>query len=309
MNAATASTDPAEFRSGLIYAFLTYTIWGISPLYWALYSGPPVEIVAHRALWAAVALAPFVLIKAPSIAALFSLRRVKWAAIGAVLITANWGAFIWAVTNGYVLEASLGYFMGPLINVALGMIFLGERLRRAQWVAVGLALIGVLIPLVASESLPVIGLFLATSFSFYALVRKKLDVDGKTGLFLEAAMVAPFGLAAAIWFEATGRGTFLEASWQPFLLIFSGTVFTAGVLLLFSLGARRLPLSTLGLMQYIAPTLQFIIGLAQGEAFGADRAAAFLFIWSGLAVYTWDMYLSDRRRRRDRRLAAAGPPG
>lgn len=309
MSPAPPQNDPAQLRAGLIYAFSCYLIWGLSPLYWVLYTAGAGEIVAHRAVWAALALVPVVLLRTPDVRALFTWRRLRWAALGAVLITTNWAVFIWAVTHGHVLESSLGYFMGPLINVALGVIFLRERLRRSQMAAVGLAFIGVLIPLIASDHLPWIGLFLAISFSSYALVRKKLDVNGVNGLFLEVLIIAPFGLAAVIWLEATGQGTFLVLNWQPVLLILSGVIFTAGVLLLFSLGARRLPLSTLGLMQYLAPTLQFFIGLKLGEAFPPDRAAAFIFIWTGLIIYSWDMYRNDRRARKQRRLAAAGPPG
>jgi len=306
---AATPQDPAQFRAGLAYAFFCYLIWGVSPLYWALYVSPPFEIVAHRAIWAAAALAPFAILRNPSFLRLFTWRRMSWAAIGGVLILANWVAFIWAVTNGFVLEASLGYFIGPLINVALGLIFLGERLRKAQWVAVGLAFIGVTIPVVASGQIPVIGLFLAVSFSLYAFVRKRLDVDGATGLFLEVLLLSPFALIAVIWLQASGAGHFFTWSAEPVLLIFAGAAFTAGVLLLFGLGARRLPLSTLGLIQYLAPSIQFGIGIWQGEAFPAARAAAFAFIWTGLAIYTWDLIVTERAARRKRRLEASSPVG
>ncbi len=296
----------AQARTGFILAFSAYVIWGLSPLYWLLFDASAWEIVAHRSAYAALALAPFVLRKTPNPLRLFTPARTRWVLLAALLIGSNWLVFIWAVTNGHVLESSLGYFIGPLVNVALGVALLRERLRRAQIAAVALAAVGVAIPVVTSTHVPLIALYLAFSFSLYALVRKRLDVDGATGLFLESLLLAPFGIAAAVWIQASGNGHFLEWSAQPFLLVSAGVVFTAGVLLLFIEGARRLKFSTLGLLQFITPTLQFAIGLMLGEAFPPERAAAFVLIWAGLGLYTADLLRHERAAYLRRRPSPVG---
>lgn len=299
-----AESESARLKAGLIYALSAYILWGLSPIYWRWFESAPLEIIAHRTIWAAVALAPFVWFRREALAFVLKSRaRTLSTALAAVLIGANWGAFIWAVQNDHVLEASLGYYIGPLVNIAFGVIFMSERLNRRQAFAIALAAAGVMIPLIAQGRLPVVALFLAFSFSLYALVRKRSEVDGAAGLFLETAMLSPFALIGVIWFEASGTGRFLELSWQPVLLIFAGVVATAGILLLFILGARRLRLSQIGMLQFIAPTLQFFLGLAYGEAFPMSRAAAFAFIWAGLAFYVWDLVATSRKRRKAERAA------
>lgn len=306
MTAPASTSQAADAKAGLVFALAAYVAWGVSPIYWQWFDAGPWEIVAHRGVWAVLALAPFVWARNRGLRGLFTGRRVLWAAVGALLIGSNWLAFIWAVTNGHVLESSLGYFIGPLVNVVLGVAFLHERLRPMQTAAVALAFAGVAIPIVAEGHVPLVALFLAVSFSLYALVRKRLDVDGATGLFLECLLFAPFGVAGVIWFEATGRGHFLEASWQPVLLIAAGVVFTAGVLLLFLLAARRLTLSTVGLIQFVSPTIQFFIALALGEAFPPARAAAFAVIWIGLILYAADIVRHERAAALKRRASPVG---
>jgi len=303
MRAPDPSPDAADarIREGLLYAFSAYLLWGVSPLYWNLFQAAPLEIIAHRGVWACLTLAPFVWFRKADIAHVFASGwRLGSAALAAVLIAVNWLVFIWAVQNGAVLEASLGYFIGPLVSVALGVALLGERLRRPQAVAIGLAAIGVAVPLVVAGRVPLIALALAVSFSLYAYVRKRADVDGAAGLFLETAILFPLALGYVAWLEWTGAGRFIEASFQPVLLVLSGTVMTAGILLLFILGTRRLRLSTVGLIQFLAPSMQFGIGLLQGEPFPPERAVAFAFIWSGIAIFVWDVVRADRAAKRAR---------
>ena len=302
----TDDTEQRTARAGFGFALSAYVMWGLSPLYWQWFETGPLEIVAHRTIWATLALLPFVLAANPRLTGLFTAQRIFWGAVGALLIGSNWLVFIWAVSRGQVLEVSLGYFMGPLMNVALGVIFLRERLRPAQIAAVALAVVGVAAPIIASGHVPAVALFLGASFSLYALVRKRLDVGGATGLFLESLLLTPFGIAGVLWFETSGTGRFLEWSWQPVLLISAGVIFTAGVLQLFILGARRLTLSTMGLIQFIAPTIQFVIGLIMGEAFPPARAIAFVFIWVGLAIYAADMLRHERARALQRRASPVG---
>ncbi len=299
--------DAAAARAGFGFALTAYAIWGASPLYWLMYQAGPWEIVAHRTLWAALALLPLALARNPRLAGLFTPRRILWALLGALLIGSNWLVFIWAATSGHILETSLGYFIGPLVNVALGVLFLRERLRPIQKAAVLLAFIGVAIPVIAAGRVPVVALYLAVSFSLYAYVRKRLDVDAASGLFLETLLIAPFGLVAIIWLESSGAGHFLQWSWQPLLLVSAGVVFTAGVLLLFIEGARRLRFSTLGLVQFVSPTMGFGAGLALGEAFPPERAAAFVLIWAGVALYIADIVRDGRAEAARRR--AASPVG
>lgn len=306
MSDASHTTAHSDAKAGFAFALIAYVIWGISPIYWQWFEAGPWEILAHRSYWAVIALIPIMIAKRVALRGLLTPRRMLWAALGAFLIASNWTVFIWAVTNGHILESSLGYYINPLMNVALGVLVLRERLRPIQMAAVGLAAVGVAVPVFGEGHVPWVALYLAGSFSLYALVRKRLDVDGATGLFLECLLIAPFGLAAGIWFEATGRGHFLELSWQPILLISAGVVFTAGVLLLFLMAARRLTLSALGLIQFVSPTLQFAIALMLGEAFPLTRAVAFTLIWAGLALYAADIVRHGRAEALKRRASPVG---
>lgn len=210
-------------------------------------------------------------------------------AAGAVLLSSNWLLYIWAVNAGHVLEASLGYFINPLVNVVLGMAFLGETLTRPQRVAVGLAAAGVAVQVVATGGLPWMSLTLAGSFGIYGLLRKRLVVDAVPALFVETALMLPFALGWLAWTAADGTGAFAVGSLRSDLLLVAAGVVTALPLVWFARAARRLRLATLGLIQYLAPTGQFLLAvLAFGEPFGPAHAATFGLIWAGLAVYTVD---------------------
>jgi chloramphenicol-sensitive protein RarD len=229
--------------------------------------------------------------------ALSSLRRVGLYIVTTALVTTNWGLFIWAVNNDHIVQTSLGYYINPLINVLLGMLFLGERLNRKQLFSVALATLGVSSLLVSLGELPWISLTLATSFGFYALIRKKAAIDPLVGLLVETAMLTPLAAAYLLWLWSDGTATFsLDAPGMASLLVVSGVI-TALPLIFFNMGAQRLKLSTVGLMQYLSPTLQLAIGvMVFGEEFSGAHAVAFGLIWLALAIYSTDAFLSHRAR-------------
>lgn len=226
-------------------------------------------------------------------------RKIFLLALSAVLIGGNWLLFIWAVNNHHMLEASLGYFINPLVNIVLGMIFLGERFRRMQWLAVLLAVCGVLVQLWTFGSLPVIGLGLAFSFAFYGLLRKKIAVDAQTGMLVETLWLLP--VAAVYLFAIADSPTshMGENPWSLNLLLMAAGVVTTIPLLCFTGAATRLRLSTLGFFQYIGPTLMFLLAVVfYGEVPGADKMVTFAFIWVALAVFIVDALYTQRRLRR-----------
>lgn len=251
----------------------------------------PLQVGAHRAAWSALLLLGVVaaLGRFPALRALLRDRQ-KLAVLVAtsVLISGNWLLFIWAIAAGRLLEASLGYFINPLVNVLLGVVFLGESLRRGQKLAVGLAAAGVLVMILRLGHLPWISLTLASSFGLYGLLRKRFAIDPVVGLFVETALMTPLAVAFLGWKAAGGTG---ELSW---LLAASGIV-TAVPLVLFTMGAQRLTLSTIGLMQYVAPTGQFLLAVfAFGEPFTPGHLVAFACIWASLAVYSGEALWSAR---------------
>ncbi len=286
--------------AGLAYALAAYLAWGVSPVYFkALAHVPAMEILAHRVVWSVLLLA--VLLAATSGAralgrAFADRRRAALLAVTAALVSVNWFLYIWSVNAGRVLEASLGYFVNPLVNVLLGVLFLGEALSRAQRWAVALAAAGVAVLLVRLGTFPWISLALAGTFGLYGLLRKRAAVAALDGLFLETAFLAPAALAFLLVLGAGGRGAFGAAPGTTALLVAAGAV-TALPLLWFGHGVRRLRLSTLGLVQYVAPTAQFLLAvLAYRERFTASHAIAFALIWASLAVYTWDALARLRAR-------------
>ena len=288
-----------DSRAGLILSATAFTLWGVYPFYFkALGHVPPLEIVAHRIVWSTLTLAPLIQLRGGWSTVLGALmdRRLRWG-LGAttVLIAANWFVYVLAVTSGNVLDASLGYFLCPLVNVALGVAFLKERLSPAQIAAVALASAAVLLLIVMLGVVPKIALFLAISFGLYGLARKRLPVDPVTALFLECALLVPAGIAIALWLGLGGQLRTLEGDpWTLVLLALSGIV-TVGPLLLFGMGAKRLRLSTIGILQYIAPSMLFVEGVLWfGEPLNPWRLVAFVLIWTALVVYTVDGVLRTR---------------
>lgn len=292
---------PAAGR-GALAAAACYFFWGLFPLYWRqLADVDAAELIAHRHVWSLV----FVLGVMAAGAGFAELRgalgsrpALQWHALSGVLLTVNWLVYVWGVNHGHVLETSLGYFLVPLVNVALGRLVLKERLRPAQWTAIGCAAIGVALLLVRVGRPPWIALTLAATFGVYGLLREKSPLGPLTGLGLETLLLAPFAIAYLVWQQHTSVGALGRVSVSQHFLLLGAGVVTAIPLLLFAYGARRIRLSTLGLLQYIAPTVQFVLGVwVFREPFSPERAAAFGFIWCGLALYTADNLWSQRRSR------------
>jgi len=279
--------------AGALFAFMAFLIWGLSPIYWkALHQVGAFEIILHRIIWSFVFLMPLVIagrrwnefktaVATPRILAVLLAT--------AVLVGGNWLIYIWAVNNGRVLQASLGYYINPLVNVVLGMVFLHERLRRAQALAVGLATIGVLNLTLCYGIFPWVSLALAFSFGFYGLIRKVAAVGALVGLTVETLLLtAPAGYWVFHLHE-THTGKFLADGGLTDLLLMGTGILTATPLLLFNLGAKRITLASLGFIQYTAPTGMLLLGITIfDEPFTAVQAVTFGLIWSALAIYSWD---------------------
>lgn len=289
-----------EAARGALAAALCYFLWGLVPLYWKqLGSVNPVELIAHRQIWSLVLLLVIVAAQRgfrPVFAALGSLGSVAVNGLGAALLTANWLVYVWGVNTGHVIETSLGYFLVPLVNVAAGRFVLHEHLRRAQWIAIGLAATGVVLMIVQLGRPPWIALALAGTWGVYSLMRKKSPLPPVTGLTVETLLLAPFALGFLLWQEHTGEGALGRADARIHVLVLSSGVITAIPLLLFGYGARRIRLSTLGLLQYLAPSVQLLLGVwVYHEPFSRSRMTSFAFIWGALALYTADSLLAQRR--------------
>ncbi|WP_406665200.1 EamA family transporter RarD [Gallaecimonas sp. GXIMD1310] len=290
------STDP----KGSLYALAAYTLWGVAPIYFKLIQVVPApEILAHRVLWSCVLL--FVLLL--GLGRLATVRQVlrhrrQWLTllVTACLIATNWGLFIWAVNSDHMLDASLGYYINPLVNVALGMLFLGERLRRLQWLALLLAIAGVVIQLLAFGRLPWIALVLACSFGLYGLLRKKVPVDPVAGLFLETVLLLPLALLF-LGLNSDSATSLSHNSWHLNALLVAAGIVTTVPLLLFIGAARYLPLSVLGFFQYIGPSLTFLLAvLVYHEPFNPHNALTFAFIWAALLLFSADAWRARRHR-------------
>ncbi|GAB2685312.1 EamA family transporter RarD [Thalassiella azotivora] len=304
-----------ERRRGTLLGASAYLMWGVFPLFFPLLApAGAVEILAHRVVWS-------FLVCAVVLAVLRSWREVTAAfrsgpnlgllTLGAVLIAVNWGVYIYGVNSGQVVETSLGYFINPIVTVVLGVAVLRERLRPAQWVAVGVGTVAVVVLAVDYGRPPWIALALAFSFGFYGFVKNRVGrgVGAVASLSVETAVLTPLALAFLVWLEATGRGTFTTGAgttWaHPLLMATTGLV-TAVPLLCFAAAARRVPLSTIGMLQYLAPVLQFSIGvLVVGEDMPASRWAGFALVWVALVVLTSDGVRTARSRARLARAAAS----
>jgi chloramphenicol-sensitive protein RarD len=286
-------------RSGLLFAVGAYSIWGLAPIYWKLVAEvPATQLLAHRILWSVLMLVVLIAVQRRwlELARVFRSARVVVTLLGTTaLIAVNWLVFIWAMSTERILHASLGYFINPLVTVLLAMVFLGERLSRGRWVSMGLAGLGVTILVVRVGTFPWISLVLAFSFGFYGLLRKTVRAEPEVGLLVESCLLAPWMLLLLVRAEAAGVGAWGHGGPGGDLLLVASGAVTAVPLLLFTHGARRLPLSTVGFLQYLAPSLQFLLAVGvYGETFTPDHFAAFLLIWAALALFTWDA----RRRRR-----------
>ena len=288
-----------QARVGVAFGVAAYLWWGLVPIYFkAVAHVPATEVLAHRIIWSTVLLAGLMGWFGRWPAAIASLKsRRTMVTLGAttVLIACNWFVFIWAVANDRLLEASLGYFINPLLNVLLGVVFLRERLRRWQIVSVVLAGIGVFYRTVQLGELPVVALILAGTFGMYGLLRKTAPVDALSGLTVETALLLPFAVGYAVYMGVGDRAVFGTSSVGTSVLLAMGGIITAVPLLWFTNAARRLRLATLGFLQYIAPTLQFLLAVAAfDEPFRRGQLVSFGCIWIALAIYSADTAWSAR---------------
>jgi chloramphenicol-sensitive protein RarD len=290
----------SEERRGTVLGLVAYLWWGAFPLYWPLLEpAGAVEILAHRVVWSLV-VAGILLVLAPRWRTVpRNGRAVRLLMAASVLIGINWGVYIWGVNHHHVVETSLGYFVNPLVTVALGVVVLGERLRRLQWTAVAIAATGVVVLTVQAGRPPWIALILASSFGAYGLIKKVVGVEPATGLAIESAFLAPIALGYLIVGAGTGHSTFASHGvGHAFLLASAGPV-TIVPLFAFAAAAPLVPLSRLGLMQYLTPTIQFVIGVTvRHEPLGAIRLIGFVLVWLALIVFTLDSATESGRRRR-----------
>ncbi|MEE1930966.1 EamA family transporter RarD [Streptomyces sp. TRM 70351] len=310
----------SESRSGLIYGFAAYGMWGLLPLYWHLLrSTPAAEVLAHRMAWS-LPTALLILLCVRRWAWIRPLlrqpRRLGLVALSATLITVNWYLFIWAVTEGRVLEASLGYFINPLVTIAIGVLLLRERLRPLQWTAVGVGALAVAVMTLAYGQVPWVSLILAVTFAAYGLVKKQTRLDGLEGFSADSALQFLPAVAFLLLLSARGDATFTsEGVWHLLLLTGSGLA-TALPLIFFGAAAMRVPLSTIGLLQYLAPSFMFLLGLLVfHEEMPPERWAGFLLVWGALCLLTFDALRTARRNRaalraaRERQRAGVSPAG
>ncbi|MEI7646266.1 MAG: EamA family transporter RarD [Chloroflexales bacterium] len=290
-------------RKGITYAAGSYVLWGLLPLFWHALNGvPATEILAHRIVWAlsATLLLTLATGRLPALGAAMRNRRVLLTfTLSALLLTANWYIYIWAVNAGYVVETSLGYFINPLVNVVFGVLFLRERLRPGQMAAIGVALAGVLYLSVLYGSPPWIAIALAVSFGCYGLLRKTATIGSLEGLTLETIIAALPALAYLLFIGTSGGGAFVRAGLGTTLLLAASGIVTAVPLLLFASGARQITMVMLGILQYIAPTIQFILGVTVfGETVTPQRMVGFALVWLALAIYTLEGAVVIRQRAR-----------
>ena len=299
-----------EGRPALIAGIASYAAWGIAPLVFqamAREGAGAWEIMAHRAVWSVFWAAGLVLLakQTPELLAVF--RRPKTMLLLAAssgFIAINWSLFVWAVNNGRTLDTSLGYYINPLLNMAAGAVFFRERIDRVGLLAIAAAAIGVALQGLAIGHLPWISLVLAFSFATYGVIRKRISADAQTGLFIECLFLVLPGAAFLVWLHARGGGHFFDDPGAAFWLAMAGPM-TVLPLALFAWAARRMPLSSMGFLQFIAPTMTFVIGVSQGEPFSTLRGVSFGFIWAGAAIYAWGAL---RKLRRARLQDAPGEP-
>lgn len=288
-------------NKGLLYALGAYIMWGLFPVYWKwLHAVPAVQLISHRILWSFVLLLALIFATGQwtKFRATLTRRVIAIYLAAGVLLSVNWLVYVWGVNAGHIVETSLGYFINPLLSVLLGMIFLRERLRPAQWLPVGLATAGVLYLTWTYGSLPWIALSLAFSFGIYGLVKKMAPLGSLYGLTLETGLVFLPALGYLLFVESRGQGAFGHTGLGTDLLLFGAGAVTTIPLLMFASAARRIPLTMIGVMQYIAPTLQFLLGvLVYKEPFETARLIGFSLVWTALLFFWAEGYLAYRARK------------
>lgn len=287
-------------RSGLVQGAFAYAWWGVAAVYWRLVASvAPVEVIAHRAIWGMFAFGAIALIAGEGAelrATLHQPRRVAVMALSGGVLAVNWVLFVWAAVSGHLLDASLGYFINPLLSVALGTLVLGERLSRLQWIAIALATIGVALMTWRLGHIPWISVLLALTFALYGLIRKTAPVRALAGSTIETMLMVPIAIG---YLAVRHGGVAIHAAPSTLVVLVCSGAVTAIPLALFTSAARVLPLSVLGFLQYLAPTGQFLLAvLVYGEPLAHERLLAFVWIWAGLAVFSIDLVIAGRARAR-----------
>ena len=288
-------------NKGILYGIGAYLLWGIFPIYWKwLHTVPAIQVISHRIIWSFVLLALILFVtrqwKAFRSAA-FSRRVVLIYLASAILLSINWLTYVWAVNAGFVIETSLGYFINPLISVLLGVIFLREKLRAWQWVPIGLAAVGVIYVAVSYGQFPWIALTLAFSFGIYGLVKKVAPLGSLYGLTLETGLLFLPAVGFLVYMQTIGQGIFLQGGFIKDMLMIGAGVVTTIPLLMFASAAQLIPLSTVGVLQYITPTMMFLLGvLVYHEPFNRSHLIGFCIVWLALILFWGEGWLASRRR-------------
>lgn len=287
---------------GYLIILAGYVGWGLFPLYWSLLAHvAPLEVLLHRMLWSSPVLLLLVMIslgrRQQVMAAFRSWREVRLLAISSLFICANWGIYIWAVANHRVIEASMGYFLTPLLNVVAGVVFFGEKLNKLKLTAISFAALGVTYYISSISVFPWVALGVGFSFASYGLLRKKMGTNAIPGLLIETLLLLPFTIAAMLWLHQSGQAWFLNHSQSTDLWLILGGPVTVVPLAFFTAGARLLPMTSVGILFYVTPTLQFLSGvIILGEAFSQDKLIGFAGIWIGLAIFTYSL-ITDHNNR------------
>ncbi len=283
----------SENKKGILALFLSYFWWGSTPAYWkALENISSSEILGHRVVWSALTILALIIAQGHWRAVARFIRyereKVVYLAAGGFLITLNWGIFIWAINHGRILECSLGYFINPLVSILFGVVFFKEKLNKYQIAALMLATAGIVVELIAVNSIPIVSISLALTFGLYGVLKKAIPITPATGLFIETLTVTPFALAWLFFVQKSGVAAFPYNAATNILLAGTG-IMTCIPLILFAYGAKRVQLTTLGFVQYISPTITFFIGtLVYNEPLHLSRICTFAFIWTALVIYTAD---------------------
>ncbi|KKB26273.1 EamA family transporter RarD [Staphylococcus carnosus] len=289
-----------EFKRGILYSLIAYILWGTLPIYWSLLNDiGPFEILAYRIILSMIFMVVLIYAMGKytqfiNNIKLLTMKQLIALTAAGYIITINWGTFIWAVNNNHVLQSSLGYYINPLVSIILAMIFLKERFTKMEWLAIIFAVIGVLYMTIKIGEFPIVSIMLALSFGFYGLLKKIVPIDALSSITYECIVTAPAALIYIIYLWTTHQTT-VGFNMPTFWLLFSGAI-TAIPLISFSAGARRIPLSLMGFIQYVGPTLMFILGIfVYKEAFDINQLITFIFIWAGIIVYCISQYVQMKK--------------